>query len=284
MLRAAAAAGLLEMSCSMLPLLATLSLLLPDWSTTQAVLSEDYKYGHQCSDQLDQPHNCSWKCIVFTQQWPGGFCQSLYNETHCRIAQSINNWTIHGLWPLRDQYCCSCWPMFHSDVEELETDLTEYWPSLLKTRTQFQFWRGEWYKHGACAACVEGFNSPQKYFQICLKLRQQFDISRILEAAGITPSCKQPYKVQEVRSVLEPHLGVKHEIQCVKDRKDREVLFQVKVQLTRNLTVGCDHHGDADRVSAFRSGSCSSSGHPCPPEIPFYYFPIMHQEPWRPCD
>lgn len=40
--------------------------------------------------------------------------------------------------------------------------------------------REEWRKHGACAACVEGMNSPLRYFQICLKLREQFDIQTLV--------------------------------------------------------------------------------------------------------
>ncbi|XP_047248543.1 ribonuclease T2-like isoform X2 [Girardinichthys multiradiatus] len=278
-----------EMSCTVLPLLVTLSpalffLLLRDVSVTQG-LWEDYKYGRHSSELLHQEHNCSWTCMLFTLQWPGGFCQSLYKETQCKIPQNISSWTIHGLWPLHAQWCCSCWPFFHSDVQELKEELTEYWPSLLKTKSSFHFWKEEWIKHGSCAACVEGFNSPLRYFQICLKLRHQFDIYKLLEDAGITPSCERLYKVAEVQKVLLPHIGEKHEVQCVQDQKDRQVLFQVKVRLSRNLTIGCDHHGDTnvDLAVGLGPGQGPSTGHPCPPDVPFYYFPINHQEPWRPC-
>ncbi|AWO99463.1 putative ribonuclease T2-like [Scophthalmus maximus] len=247
----------------------------------------DHTHGRPGSELHDQTSCCSWKRLVFTLQWPGGFCQSLDNETLCRIPPSANNWTIHGLWPLRAQHCCSCWPMFHSDVQELEAELAEHWPSFVTTKTSFNFWTDEWRKHGVCAACVEGMNSPQKYFQICLKLRGRFDVHKMLEDAGITPSCERPYKVPEVHSVLAPHLGNKHEIQCVTDDKDREVWFQVKIPLTRNLTVGCDHRGggdiDGDPAAGSIPGRSFSPGHPCPPQVPFYYFPIDHQRPRRPC-
>ncbi|XP_072247977.1 ribonuclease T2-like [Leuresthes tenuis] len=268
---------------SVLPLLVTLSpalLLLPDVAVTHKQLREDYKYGRQDLELPEKESHCTWKCILFTVQWPGGFCQSLNNETLCRIPQSVNNWTIHGLWPLKAQACCSCWPMFHSDVQELEAELNEHWPSLLKTKSSFQFWKEEWRKHGTCAACVEGFNSPLKYFNLCLKLRQQFDIHRLLEDAGITPSCERSYKVVEVQDVLTPHLGDKYEIQCVKDDKDQQVWFQVKVRLFRNLTVGCDHHGPA---AGSGPASHSSPGHPCPLDAPFFYLPINHRDPRRPC-
>ncbi|XP_007544737.1 PREDICTED: ribonuclease Oy-like isoform X2 [Poecilia mexicana] len=245
------------MSRSVLPLLVTLSpallfLLLPRGSVTQQELWKDYKYGRHGAELL--PRNCSWRCMVFTLQWPGGFCQSLYKETQCTIPENISSWTIHGLWPLHAQSCCTCWPIFASDLQEVEEELKEFWPSLLKTKPYFHFWKEEWLKHGSCAACVEGFNSPLKYFQICLKLRHQFDLYKMLADAGITPSCDRLYK-------------------------DRQVLFQVKVQLTQNLTVGCSHHGDG----GLGPGLQPSLGHPCPPDAPLYYLPINHQEPWRPC-
>uniref|UniRef100_A0A8D0CQA2 Uncharacterized protein n=1 Tax=Sander lucioperca TaxID=283035 RepID=A0A8D0CQA2_SANLU len=221
---------------SVLPLLVALSLLqLPDY-TAATQDWQDYKYGRQDSAELhDKKHFCSWKCLLFTLQWPGAFCQSLDEETLCRIPPSINSWTIH--------------------------DLTEHWPSLLQTQPSFHFWRDEWEKHGVCAACVEGMNSPLRYFQICLKLRGHFDIHKLLEDAGITPSCERLYK-------------------------DRELWFQVKIPLSHNLTTGCDHHGDADwDVASGRSKGRRniSDRHPCPPQGAFYYVPIDHEQPRRPC-
>ncbi|KAM9318109.1 ribonuclease T2-like isoform 1-T2 [Pholidichthys leucotaenia] len=270
---------------SLLPLLVSLSpallflLLLPHVTVTHQQW-EDYKYGHQGPelDEQNKNQSCSWTCSVFTQQWPGGFCQSLDNGTHCRIPPNINSWTIHGLWPLRRMRCCDCWPMFHSDVQEVEAELNQYWPSLLKTKSSFYFWREEWRKHGVCAACVEGLNSPLRYFQQSLKLRGQFDVHRLLENANITPSCQRLYKVSEVHRVLAPHLGDQIEIQCVKDQKDRQVWFQVKTRLSRNFTVGCD---DRD---VGRGPFPPSPGHPCPPDVPFYFYPINHQQPRSPCD
>ncbi|KAK2913108.1 hypothetical protein Q8A73_007221 [Channa argus] len=246
---------------------------------------KDYKYGHQGSELHEKKRFCTWKCLLFTLQWPGGFCQSLNKEIECRIPQDVDKWTIHGLWPLRAMSCCDCWPMFHSDVQELEEELTEHWPSLVKDKPSFQFWRDEWQKHGACAACVEGMNSPLRYFQICLKLRGRFSIYKLLEDAGITPSCERPYKVAEVHNILAPHLGDKHEIQCVMDDKDRQVWFQVKIPLSPNLTVGCDHHVDTEGEPGSSSGPGwrASPGHPCPPQAPFFYLPIDHQQPRQPC-
>uniref|UniRef100_A0A3B4FSI6 Ribonuclease T2-like n=1 Tax=Pundamilia nyererei TaxID=303518 RepID=A0A3B4FSI6_9CICH len=241
---------------SLLPPLVSLSpailFLLPGIIVTQEGLWEDYKYGH---GDLDNHNFCTWKCLLFTLQWPGAFCQSLNNVSLCRIPPTVNNWTIHGLWPLHAKNRCDCWPMFPSDVQELKAELTELWPSFVRFKSNFHFWRDEWRKHGASAACVEGMNSPLRYFQVCVKLRAQFDIHSLLEDAGITPSCERPYK-------------------------DRELWFQLKIRLNRNLTVGCDLCTDAEDAD---SRPVPSPGHPCPDRVPFYYFPINHERPQRPC-
>lgn len=75
------AVRIIEMWCSVLPLLLSLSpavlflLQLPDYTTTQEGYWEDDDHGHQGSELRDKKHFCSWKCLMFTLQWPGGFCQ-----------------------------------------------------------------------------------------------------------------------------------------------------------------------------------------------------------------
>lgn len=109
-------------------------------------------------------------------------------------------------------------------------------------------------------------------------------------------------QVSEVRQVLLPHIGDIHEIQCVKDHQvrrrvppfdlqrqlfdllllgppqDREVWFQIKIPLSRNLTVGCSSGG-----AGVEPDQRASGGHPCPPQVPFFYLPINHQQPDQPC-
>ncbi|XP_077466803.1 ribonuclease T2-like [Stigmatopora argus] len=232
---------------------------------------------------------CSWTCAVFTLQWPGAFCQSLDDTSLCKLLPDVNSWLIHGLWPQKIQQCCRCWNMFASDVQDIRGPLEEKWPSLLTSRSSLRFWKDEWEKHGACAGCVEGLNSPLAYFSTCLKLRQRFDLQKALEDAGVTPSCQRPYKLAEVQKALLPLAGGdKMEIQCIKDHQEREVWFQTKIQLSRNMSLGCPHDSGGGGSSGGRhhdgkDGGSSSGGHPCPDGEAFYYVPIDHQHPLRPC-
>ncbi|KAM6959284.1 ribonuclease T2-like [Aplochiton taeniatus] len=168
---------------------------------------------------------------------------------------------------------------------ELEEELAQFWPTLLKTRTSFQFWKQEWQRHGECAAsCVEGLNSPLRYFQTSLKLRASFDIHRALDEAVIRPSCDVSYQLVKIHSALSPFLGESLQIQCVQDNKGREVWVQVKIPLSKNLTLGCHHSEERDLAADFAQKPSPSSGHPCPQESPVYYFPIDHDRPHQPCD
>ncbi|XP_054649474.1 ribonuclease T2-like isoform X2 [Dunckerocampus dactyliophorus] len=269
----------MTMFCSLLSLLVCLSpaALLSDVTAAWEGHAQDYKHGRPY-EELSNSLPCSWKCLTFTLQWPAGFCQSLDNISLCKIPPSVNTWLIHGLWPMKALRCCSCWPIFLSDIQEVQEFLEEQWPSLIKSRSNFHFWKEEWEKHGVCAACVEGLNSPLQYFQTCLKLRQHFDLQKVLEDGGIRPSCERPYKLSEVLNVLVPLIGDKCEIQCVTDDQEREVWFQVKIRLSRNMTVGCAHHD-------YNLGTTPiSKGHPCPSEGSFYFFPIDHLRPLQPCE
>ncbi|KAL0972827.1 hypothetical protein UPYG_G00195250 [Umbra pygmaea] len=228
---------------------------------------------------------CTWKCLKFTLQWPGSFCVGLNNSTKCKIPTSIQNWTIHGLWPSHVQDCCECWPIFHSDLKELDPELSQFWPSLLKAQSSFNFWKDEWIKHGSCAGCVEGMNSPLRYFQICLKLRKKFDIDRALnDDAGIKPSCNQSYQYKEIKHALAPITGddPDAQIQCITDSKGREILFQVKIPLSRNLTFGC-HDGRQDAESESTQHWNTYSAHPCQLKSSIFYFPINYNNPHQPC-
>ncbi|XP_026853602.2 ribonuclease Oy isoform X1 [Electrophorus electricus] len=228
-------------------------------------------------------HSCNWTCMILTLQWPGSFCLSLNTKNICKIPQNIQNWTIHGLWPLHAHSCCSCWRIYHSHLQELEPELSQLWPSLLKSRSAFTFWKDEWYKHGTCAACMENLGSPQYYFRTSLKLRMLFDIDSALTNADIIPSCNTSYKFEDLHSALAPLLGDSSVLQCVKDEKEREVWVQLKIYISKNITLGC-HKQEKKQALLIAKATNTSSGHPCPPNTTIFYFPIDYVHPEQPCN
>lgn len=69
-------------------------------------------------------------------------------------------------------------------------------------------------------------------------------------------------------------------------RQGRELWFQLKISLSRNLMPGCSG-GEAAREEEeeeeHQEGAPASPRHPCPPQTPFYYLPINPEHPERPC-
>ncbi|KAG7321933.1 hypothetical protein KOW79_014791 [Hemibagrus wyckioides] len=246
------------------------SVLLIGW-----VLTQDQP--HWATSEIS--HSCNWTCMLFTLQWPGSFCLNIDKKNICRIPENIQNWTIHGLWPLKGHYCCSCWPIFQSHLQELEPEISQLWPSLIKTRSNFAFWKDEWLKHGTCAGCVENMSSPFLFFKTVLMLRLLYSFDTILEKAGIKPSCNISYKYDDLHGALKPMLGDDFVLQCVKDEKEREAWLQLKIFVSKNVTLGC--HAVEELKSSRVTNT--SSGHPCPKNATIFYFPINHEHPEQPC-
>ncbi|KAI7800461.1 ribonuclease T2-like [Triplophysa rosa] len=253
------------------------------WAFT-AVLFTGWVFTYdedQCSDKASR-HSCNWTCMLLTLQWPGSFCISLNNTNICKIPQTVQNWTIHGLWPEHTGHCCDCWPIFHSHLQDIEPDLSQLWPSLVKAKNYFIFWKEEWIKHGTCAGCDETMGSPVHYFQTAIKLRKLYDIDSVLKTSGIETSCDVSYKYDDISSVLEPLFGRNYDLQCVTDKKGRQVWVQLKINLFRNQTLGC--HKQEQKQLFNTTAWLHSPGHPCPKNESIFYFPINYEQPHEPCN
>ncbi|XP_056329289.1 ribonuclease T2-like [Danio aesculapii] len=253
------------------------------WAFTAALVTGwVLSYDEGCYYETVMKHSCNWTCMLLTLQWPGSFCIGLTNKTICKIPLTIQNWTIHGLWPTHTGLCCNCWPIFHSHLQEIEPELTQLWPSLIKGKNFFNFWREEWIKHGTCAGCDEAMGSPLLYFQTAVKLRKLFDINSVLESSGIKASCEVSYKYDEISRALASLLGDNYDLQCVTDSKGREAWIQLKIHLSRNQTIGCPTE---ERDEAFyKLAWYKSPGHPCPKNTTIFFVPINYDNPHEPCN
>ncbi|TRY89850.1 hypothetical protein DNTS_024917, partial [Danionella cerebrum] len=137
--------------------------------------------------------------------------------------------------------------------QEIESDLKELWPSLVKKLDNFHFWQQEWIKHGTCAGCEETFGSPLLYFQAAVKLRKLFDIDSILGSSGIKASCEVSYK-------------------------GREAWIQLKIHISRDQTLGCPK-----QLGDLKFGWLPSLAHPCPKNESIFLVPINYENPHEPC-
>lgn len=242
------------------------------WLFAALLSAASTQWEHEATDK-EALGFCDWTCMKFVQIWPGSFCVGLSTKFSCKIPSFVKNWTIHGLWPSDIMNCCPCWRLFKSDLQDLPSELSQHWPTLIN-KTDFYFWMTEWQKHGTCAACIESLSSPSKYFGMALKLLAAYNIDRALEKAQILPSCKQSYQYETLHRALLPVVGEAYEFQCVTDDKNRQILTQVKVSLFRNFSNGC-----LDKKAAVNP----SPYEPCLNTKEVYYFPIRLEKPREPC-
>ncbi|XP_043918875.1 ribonuclease Oy-like [Protopterus annectens] len=217
--------------------------------------------------------NCSWTCLTFAQMWPGSFCMNLQHHLKCNIPDSVDTWTIHGLWPSHCEKCCTCWHLFKSDLEDLKPQLLKYWPTLIN-RSSFSFWETEWTRHGTCAACNETMNSPAKYFGMGLKLWNSYNIDSLFSKAGIVPSCDQAYQLSNISSALKSVMGEDHELQCLRNSENQQFLVQIKVTLFKNFSSGCKKTQEDSEFFYYK---------PCDYNKEVYFVPIDREKPEDPC-
>ncbi|XP_067875264.1 ribonuclease T2-like isoform X2 [Heterodontus francisci] len=196
--------------------------------------------------QADMKDRCHWKCLTFAQLWPGSFCMT-FSNIRCEIPKHVDSWTIHGLWPDGKRFCNATWKLTQDDIGDLWADLHQYWPSLIN-EDAFKFWKKEWSKHGTCGACADSMSCPHKYFSLVLQLRTKFAIDAAFSAAGIIPSCNNSYT-------------------------KRQILMQVKIPLSKDLSLGC--HTPEENFS-------KSYYKPCTNKAEIYFYPFTHH-PYNPC-
>ena len=96
-----------------------------------------------------------------TLNWPESSCRQM-NRTHhrCHEPERLHGWTIHGLWPNRND---GSWPQYCSEekfdpkpIKDLVDEMSYVWPNLMEDRPFYDFWTHEYEKHGTCAASLPG--------------------------------------------------------------------------------------------------------------------------------
>ncbi|KAI8817581.1 ribonuclease T2-like protein [Fimicolochytrium jonesii] len=181
--------------------------------------------------------------LVFAQNWTMGYCQSgatCANETLNSLPK--NEFTIHGLWP---DYCdgtyntsplgCDPARAYHDVSERIAANTVEkgFVEKLKKVwkgadGSYEWMWSHEWTKHGTCMSTinptcfskeVQAANSSADvltYFHTTYKLRERYEMGKILRKKNIVPSATKPYKFADFQAAIEADTGYPGTLQCVK--------------------------------------------------------------------
>lgn len=149
-------------------------------------------------------------------QWQPGFT---------RGTRGRNAFTIHGLWPARNENrmqpnnCYSGLQFEERLLGPIRSDLDRCWPSL--RGGNLGFWRGQWQKHGTCMKI--GFKN---YFSKTLELYTKLDLENVMSNNSINPSSVVTrQKLQEVLSTN--HAGKRLEFTCLPYR-GRPILIEAR--------------------------------------------------------
>ncbi|VDO33228.1 Uncharacterized protein BM_BM4983 [Brugia malayi] len=165
-------------------------------------------------------------------------------DNFCKVPADAASWTIHGLWPQRNdgsfpQFCGSDTKKFVlSKLLPIKQKLEKYWPNLFVMRSVSSLWKHEWEKHGTCAEIVEEVSDELKYFSKSLALYKQFDIFGILEKQEIIPSQEKLYDRLLLHQSLRSAYGKNVEFHCLQDKQTKSwLLADVRLCLTKNFQL-----------------------------------------------
>uniref|UniRef100_UPI00398EB411 ribonuclease T2-like isoform X2 n=1 Tax=Pristiophorus japonicus TaxID=55135 RepID=UPI00398EB411 len=92
-----------------------------------------------------------------------------------------------------------------------------------------------------------------------------------LTAAGINPTCNNSYTYEHFHSALSD-LGTHVNLQCYNHKK-RQILMQIKIPLSKDLSIGCNTPEENFSKSFYK---------PCTHKADIYFYPIT-QHPHNPC-
>lgn len=194
-----------------------------------AILLIEVLFENRCS--LVDAVDLDFDYHKFVMQWPG---------TVCTLESCPDIWTIHGLWPTRND---GQDPNKHIGVynktviEELKnnTKLETLWPALDKRKKNEDFWEHEWNKHGSCSKL--GF---ENYFKETLALANKYNFGRILDQYEVLQN--ERIKVDNIKNAVRNITG---RIPIVKTKclNNKKSLFEIEICLNVTLQpIDCEEY------------------------------------------
>ncbi|XP_048391751.1 ribonuclease T2 isoform X1 [Stegostoma tigrinum] len=217
--------------------------------------------------------NHSWNILILSQHWPQTVCL-MVSET-CKVPQNIDYWTVHGLWPKRDEMCNNSWHFEIQNVMDILSELKLWWPDVLHPNST-QLWKHEWQKHGTCAATLQSLDTQNKYFSKALDLYHKINLNSVLKKLDILPSSKY-YTLEMIENALVSVYGVTPKIQCLKG-SSAQILGQIELCFTKEFEpLNCTHDVSGTNVTKDNKQSATSLNFSeCELDQQIYYPPIEH--------
>ncbi|WP_429923689.1 ribonuclease T2 family protein [Agrobacterium vitis] len=180
---------------------------------------------------------------ILAVSWQPGFCETKPDKPECKSQTAdrydASHFTLHGLWPMRQNYCGVAQADIDTDKKSRWTDLPEVTLSA-ETRqaldrvmpgTQSSLERHEWIKHGTCT----GLNQ-QDYFAEAIALIETLNGSAVngLFAANVGKAVTQEDVQTAFDASFGPGAGRRVKMSCEQDGNRR---------IVTELTIGL---GDGD--------------------------------------
>ncbi|AYG66706.1 MULTISPECIES: ribonuclease [unclassified Rhizobium] len=218
---------------------------------------------------MAQEHSRGRTRFILAASWEPAFCATNQKKAECRSQSSSNhdatNFSLHGLWPMRQEYCDVSEDLKQADrgrdwkdlpavelSQEVKAKLDKAMPG-----TQSGLERHEWIKHGTCTKL-----SADKYFSIAAGLiaelnassvRQLFaeNIGKELDAESIKAAFDQSFgeganarikmscrRVGDVRMISELTIGLSED--AIEPQQGNEPRLAKLIQSAGSTAFGCD--------------------------------------------
>ncbi|MBN8952211.1 MAG: ribonuclease [Rhizobium sp. 60-20] len=218
---------------------------------------------------MAQDHSRGRTRFILAASWEPTFCQTNQKKAECRNQSSDNhdatNFSLHGLWPMRQQYCDVSDDLKQADrssdwkdlpavqlSQDVKTKLDKVMPG-----TQSGLERHEWIKHGTCTKL-----SADQYFSIAAGLITELNASTVrdlfaqnigkeLDAESIKAAFDQSFgeganarikmscrRVGNVRMISELTIGLSED--AIDPPQGNEPRLAKLIQGAGSTSFGCD--------------------------------------------
>ncbi len=218
---------------------------------------------------MAQEHSRGRTRFILAASWEPAFCQTNQKKAECRNQSSNNhdatNFSLHGLWPMRQEYCDVSEDLKQADrgrdwkdlpavqlSQDVKVKLDKVMPG-----TQSGLERHEWIKHGTCTRL-----SADQYFSIAAGLIAELNTSAVrdlfaqnigkeLDAESIKAAFDQSFgeganarikmscrRVGDVRMISELTIGLSED--AIDPQQGSEPRLAKLIQGAGSTSFGCD--------------------------------------------